>query len=204
LGLELDQGSEVLVSVAMADQGLDQLVNKGRQRKRHLPLPGGGKAQIEVLAEELGGEGRVEVEVDEGRAFITGKCRTHHAIVKAVEECLPADPALLRENSDLGQRLRDHAEEEIVAELDDAGELAVADIGGAGAQQVQVRLRRAERVGGPGDGQCQLAGARHPGVAHHRRGQQRGAALRQLAADVPGGLHRDRGAVHHDRRCRLG
>src|SRR5215470_1191106 len=117
----------------MPDQGLHQLVHQGGHRKRHLPLPRGSEPQVEVLPEELGSKSGMEVEVDEGRRFVTGKRRTHNTVVEAVEKGLPADAAPLRENRHLGQRLSHYAEEEVMAELHDAGELAVTDVGGAGA-----------------------------------------------------------------------
>ena len=64
--LQLEQSREVLVAMAPADQGLDDLVHQRGHRERHLLLPRGGQPQVKVLAQQGGGEGGVEVEVDEG------------------------------------------------------------------------------------------------------------------------------------------
>src|SRR5690348_18478299 len=109
----------------------------------------------------------MEVEVDEGRRFVTGESRTHNAVVEAVEKGLPADPAPLRENRHLGQRLSHHAEKEVVAELHDAGELVVTDVGGTGAEQCQVRLSDPEGLQRAGYRQGEPSRARYPRVAHH-------------------------------------
>ena len=51
---------------------------------------------------------------------------------------MPADAALLGEHRHLCQGLGHHTEEEVMAELDGPRQLAVAHIGGARAEQVQV------------------------------------------------------------------
>ena len=87
----------------------------------------------------------MEVEVHQGRRLVPGEGRAHDAVVQAGEQRLPADAALLRQHGHLGERLDHGAEEEVVAELDRAGQLAFADIGRARAEDVQVGMHGVER-----------------------------------------------------------
>src|SRR5512140_1206082 len=64
--LELEQSREVVVAMAPAEQGLDELVHQRGHRERDLLFPCGGQPEVEVLAQQGGGEGGVEIEVDEG------------------------------------------------------------------------------------------------------------------------------------------
>ena len=52
--------------MAPADQGLDELVHQRGHRERDLLFPRGGQSQVKVLAQQGGGEGGVEIQVDEG------------------------------------------------------------------------------------------------------------------------------------------
>ena len=70
LGLLEDQRSEVVLTVATADERLHQLVGEGDRREGDLRAPGSGQSEFEVLAEESGRERRVEVEVDECRGLV--------------------------------------------------------------------------------------------------------------------------------------
>jgi len=96
IGLLLQQGGEVGVAVPASDQALDQLVDHRSDRHRHLVFPRGGQAKVEVLAQQRGGERGFEIEVHVSRRLVAGEQRTHHTLVQAFEERLPADPALLR------------------------------------------------------------------------------------------------------------
>jgi hypothetical protein len=96
IGLLLQQGGEVGIAVPASDQPLDQLVDHCGDRHRHLVFLRGGQAKVEVLAQQRGGERRFEIEVHVRRRLVAGEQRTHHALVKAFEERLPADPALFR------------------------------------------------------------------------------------------------------------
>src|SRR5215510_2547216 len=71
--LELDERREVLVAVAVADHGLHDLVHQRGNGKRHLLFARRGETEVEVLAQQRGGEGGVEVEVDEGRCLVAGE-----------------------------------------------------------------------------------------------------------------------------------
>src|SRR5450631_1263511 len=63
VSLHLQQRSEILAPVAVPDQALDELMDERRHRQRHLALPRGGQPQVEVLAQQRGGERGVEVQV---------------------------------------------------------------------------------------------------------------------------------------------
>ena len=96
---------------------------------------------------------------------------------------------LLRQDGDLGERLRDHAEEDVVADLHDARELALADVADPLAQGLQVRERLL--IGGPAarDDDAEPSSLDHLAVSTDRRGQQ-------------GAARRLRGGPHH-LRCFL-
>ena len=94
----------------------------------------------------------------------------------------PADAALLGQHGDLGQGLGDDAEEHVVADLDQPGHLAVADVGDAAAERSQQRLDLVERLLGPGHGEGQLARLDDLGVAADRRGEELRPRLAAAAA----------------------
>src|SRR5262249_7705517 len=56
--LDREQREEVGVAVAAADRGLQELEHARGQRHRHLVLAGRRQPEVEVLAQQLGGEGR--------------------------------------------------------------------------------------------------------------------------------------------------
>ena len=87
------------------------------------------EAQIDVLAQQLRRERHVEIEVGQRRRLVAREGRPHHALVHEVEECVARNARFLREHGDLRERLRHDAEEHVVADLDDARELALAEPG---------------------------------------------------------------------------
>ena len=91
---------------------------------------------------------------------------------------------LVGQKRDLDQILDDDAEHDIVGDLADAGELAVAHIGHA-AWREHFDQGRCGLAGGlrAGDDRGQLAGLDHFGIAAHRRGDEIGAELPELVAD---------------------
>ena len=98
-------------------QRLHQLRGGGGDRHRHVELAGGGQPEVEVLAQQHRRERRREVQVHVRRGLVPGERRAHHAVVEELEERGPRHAALLGEHGDLGQRLGDHAEHEVVADL---------------------------------------------------------------------------------------
>src|SRR5438552_19117628 len=88
----------------------------------------GVESEVEILAQELGCEGHPEIEIDVCRRLVAGKRRSHHALVDEVEEGMARNPGPLCEHRALGKRLRHHAEKHVVADLDDARELALANV----------------------------------------------------------------------------
>ena len=83
-------------------------------------LPARVQPQVHVLAQQMRRKRHLEVQVDEGRRLVAREGRAHHALVHEIEEGVARHARLLREHRDLGQRLRHHAEEHVVADLDDA------------------------------------------------------------------------------------
>ena len=65
--------------------------------------------------------------------------------------------ALLGEHGDLGERLGDHAEEDVVADLDETGDLALADVGDAPTEEAQEWLGAVVGLTRPRDRQRELA-----------------------------------------------
>ena len=85
-----------------------------------------------------------------------------------------------------------------MADLDDARELALADIADAGAEAFEIGPRRVERRLGAGDDEAELARLDHLAVAADRRRQQMRAALFRRRAQLGRGLLRHRRAVDQD------
>ncbi len=96
--------------------------------------------------------------------------------------------AFLGEDGDLGQVLRDHAEEDVVADLHDTRELALADIAHTLAQRLHIGERLVDgRLVARGD-DAETAGLDHLGVAAHGRVDHRGADLGGRSARRGGGF----------------
>ena len=135
----LDDRGEVLLEIRLGvvlqgrgpEVRLQRLARGRRHRHRHLELAPGGKAEVEVLAQKLGREGRRPVEVHEGVRLVAREDRAHDRVVHEVEEGAARHARLLGEDRDLGQVLRHDAEEDVVGDLAEAGELALADVGDA-------------------------------------------------------------------------
>jgi hypothetical protein len=111
---------------------------------------------------------------------------------------------LLGEDRDLGQRLSHDPQQEVVARFHNPGSLPLANVRGSCAEQVQVGAGLLKRLARAGDRQGEPSGLGHLRVAHHRSGEQCGAALGQALAGLLGGLGGAGRAVDHDRRHRWG
>jgi len=122
------------------------------------------------------------------------------AVVQALEQHVPRHAVALGQDRDLGQGLGHHPEQQVVAQLHDAGGFSLAYVGGAVAEHVQVRPGQPERLGGTGYRQRKPAGRGDPRVSHHRGGQQRAAPLREPFPDLLRRFGRHGRAVHHDGR----
>src|ERR1700741_634950 len=148
-GLELDGGGlrlreeqrgKVLLGHALSDHLLQQIPRERGERHRHLEFAPGVEAEIEVLAQQLRRERDVEVQVHQRRGLVAREHRAHHALVQKIEKRMARHARLLREEGDLAQRLDDHAEMHVVADLGDARELALADVARADTHHVQIGL----------------------------------------------------------------
>ena len=104
------------------------------------------KPEVEVLEQQLRRECRREVEIDVRRRLVSGERRAHHAVVEELEEVGPRDAPLLGQHGDLSHALRDHAEHQVVADLHQPCALALADVGDAAGQQLQIRPRLLPRL----------------------------------------------------------
>src|SRR5688572_6750892 len=83
-GLELDAGSlrlrqdqrgEILLGHALPDHLLQQIPRERGKRHRHLEFAPGVEAEVEILAQQLGREGDVEVEVHQRRRLVAREHR---------------------------------------------------------------------------------------------------------------------------------
>src|SRR5450759_4386513 len=101
----------------------------------------------------------------------------------------------------LGQRLRDDAEEHVVADLHDTGEFALADVARGRRDEPEQRRHLVKHRLGPRADETQLSGLDHLGVARHRRRKHLRAVLRQNAAQLGRAFERNRGTFDHDARC---
>src|SRR5437899_6605967 len=104
-GLELEQRREVAIAKAGVDQLDDDLVNQGRDRHRNLQLAGRVQPQLEILAQQMAGEGRGEIQVDEGGRLVLAEGRSHYAAVDEVQVVGARDAAALGEHRGLRQDL---------------------------------------------------------------------------------------------------
>src|SRR6185436_17865527 len=138
--LREQQGGEVLLGHPLPDHLLQEIARERSERYRHLEFAPRVEAEVEVLAQQLGREGDVKVEVHQRRGLVAGEHGAHHALVQEIEEGVARHADLLREDRDLAQRLDHHAEVHVVADLGDARKLALADVARADAHHVEVRL----------------------------------------------------------------
>src|SRR6202023_2096468 len=83
--LELEERGEVDVPQAVADQLDDDLVGECRHWERHVERPSGVQPQLEVLSQQVTGEGWREVEVDECRRLVAAEGGAHHAAVDELQ-----------------------------------------------------------------------------------------------------------------------
>ncbi len=180
----------------MAEVHLQDLAGRRRHRHRHVHLAAKREAEVEVLAQQLRRERRGPVEVDQRRRLVGGEHRAHHAVVEEREEGVARHAHLVGQQRDLDQVLDHHAEHDVVRDLADAREFAVADIGDARRREhLDHLLDLAERRLGSGADRRQLAGLDHLGVAGDRRADVVGAAILQPLADGDQFLDRDGRAV---------
>src|ERR687898_897313 len=167
-------------------------------------LRGRLEAEMEVLVKERRGERGCEVEVDDRRRLVPREHRAHHALVEELEERGARHAALLGEHSDLGERLGDDAEHQVVADLHEAGHVAPAHVGRSGPEELEVRTRGLPGIGRPRHDDRQLAGIDHRRVPADGRREQRDVATLRLGPDLGGRLGRDRRRVHDHRRRGVG
>src|SRR5215475_8057396 len=188
----LGQGGKVLLQVFVrvllqgggAEVALDHLARGGGDRHDHVVLAPELQPKVEVLAQQLRCEGGGPVEIDQRRRLVRGEHRAHHAVVEEGQEGVARHAHLVGEQRDLDQVLDHHAEHDIVGDLADAGELAVADVGHAARREhLHHRLDRAERGLRAGCHRRQLAGIDDLGVAAHRAAHEARIALGQPRPD---------------------
>src|SRR5438046_8987693 len=89
-------------------------------------------------------ERHLEIEIDERRRFVSRERGPHDALVHEIEKCVPRYAGLLRQHGDLRQRLRDDAQKNVVADLDDPWELALADVTCRRSDHLEIRQRVVE------------------------------------------------------------
>src|SRR5665213_221644 len=163
----------------------------------------GLEAEIEILAQQRRREGRGEVEIDQRVALVLRERRAEHAGIHEVEKGVTRHAGLLREDGNLGEVLDHDAEEYVVRDLADAGQLALADIGHAGSRDDgEIRPHLVEGGLRTGDDGGKLPGLDGLAVARDRRTDQLAAELGQSRADRLRLLDPDGGAVDENLRAR--
>ena len=111
---------------------------------------------------------------------------------------MPRDAGLLGEDGDLAERLDDHAEHGVVRDLPDPRQFALAHVGGAAAEHLEVGLGQLKKLLRPRCHHPQQAGLRHLAVAGHRCAEVAHAEFLALRADFGRSVVRDRRAVDYD------
>ena len=114
----LEQGQEVVVAMTVPDRGLDELPDDRRQRHRDLLASPGRQPEIEVLAQQLGGEGGRPVDREQIGRPPANPVGAQARAVEKVQERRPRHPGLLGQGRHLGQRLDEQAEVQVVTDLD--------------------------------------------------------------------------------------
>jgi hypothetical protein len=180
---------------------LQRLARRRRHRHRDLESAGVREAEVEVLAQQRRRERRGPVQIDQGRRLVPREDRAHHALVDEVQKGVPRHAGLLRQDGDLGEILDDHAQHDVVRDLADPRELALADIGHAPAGNRRKkgldfaigRLR-------PGSDRAELARLDALAVAADRRCDQHGTPRAQPLPERRRFLDPDRRAVDEELR----
>src|SRR5207245_11196117 len=99
-----------------------------------------------------------------------------------------------------GERLRDHAKKYVMADLDDARELAFADVARGGSDHLEIGQRLVVRVLRTRADERKPAGLDHLGIARTGCGEELHAPLRQKRTQLRGAFERDRRALDQELR----
>src|SRR5688572_16410904 len=133
------------MGIAVADERLLRGAGRRRKRHRYVHLPARREAEVDVLAQKLGRESHMKVEVHQGGGLVAGEHAPEYAVIDELEESVARHARFLREDRDLAQRLYDHAQVHVVTDLRDARKLAFAYVTRAATHDAEVGLRRAVR-----------------------------------------------------------
>src|SRR5437764_10118131 len=76
------------------EMSLQYLARRRRHRHGDIPLATERQAEIDVLAQELGREGRSPIQVDQSRRFVAREHRAHDAVVDEGEKRVARNPHL--------------------------------------------------------------------------------------------------------------
>jgi hypothetical protein len=106
--------------------------------------------------------------------------------------------ALLAEHGDLSHRLGDDPEHQVVSDLDESRDLALADVRRTLAKVVEQVLDLVKGDLGARDDEAERTGLDDLAVPADRRGEEVDAELGRGRAHRCGGLHRDRRGVDDD------
>ena len=145
----------------------------------------------------------MEVKIHERGRLVAREHRAHHALIQEVEESVTRHARLLGKHRDLAQVLHHHAQHDVVADLRDARQLAVAHIARASAEHVEKRPGVFVGPFRPGGDNGELAGLDHLGVAADRRSKVFDAFLLQHRAQLSRAVERDGRAFDHHAGFRL-
>ena len=172
----LEEGQEVVVAMAVTDRCLDQLHHDRRQRHRDLLAACRRQPEVEILAQQLGGERRRPVQSEQIGSPSANPVGTQAGAVEKVQERRARDPGLLGQGRHFRQRLDEQAEVEVVTDLDEPSLLIDAAPDRQLHDAAQIRLRGVVGRLRTGGDHHRLTFGDHVGVAADRRRQELDAA----------------------------
>ena len=177
-------------------------MDRGRHRQRHLQRPRRLQPQVEVLAQQLGGErGRPVPRNQVGRA-LAHPVRGQHGAVQELQERGPVGAALLGQAGHLDQRLDHHAQVQVVAQLDQPALLRRASMHHDPGHHVQIRPGPRKHIHRPGRDDARRSFGHHVRVPADRRGQEVHPGLVRHGTHPSRGRRGHRRAVHDHLRPR--
>jgi hypothetical protein len=113
-------------------------------------------------------EGGLEVEVDQGGRLVPREGGAHDTVIQELEEVISRHTGGLGENGDLGHRLGDDSEQQVVGDLDQPGPVTGSDISHLAPEHLQVWAGSLEGILRAGDDGGEVARGHHFRIATHR------------------------------------
>src|ERR1700694_5409197 len=87
----LEKSCEIRIAQLVADHVEDDLVHESRHRHGNVELAARLEPELEILAEQVAGECRREIEVHESRRLVAREDGAHNASIEKLEVVGPCD-----------------------------------------------------------------------------------------------------------------